>query len=94
MHNLLSFLFFLSTSFTFISRMNSSMASSSPGNCFFRLAAISVFPEWMWYSLRVRGTQLESATQTAIKLKFKSFKLGKYQLTDQCTNTFIVSRAT
>lgn len=32
--------------------MNSSIACSSPGNCFFRLAAISVFPAWIWYSLR------------------------------------------
>lgn len=39
--------------FTFINLMNSSMASSSPGNCFFRLTAISVFPAWMWYSLRM-----------------------------------------
>ncbi|TNN70788.1 hypothetical protein EYF80_018922 [Liparis tanakae] len=42
--------------FTFINLMNSSMAFSSPGNCFFRLSAISVFPAWMWYSLRMNGT--------------------------------------
>lgn len=54
-----SFTSYTSCPYTFINFMNLSMASSSPGNCFFRLAAILVFPAWMWYSLAVTEGELQ-----------------------------------